>query len=293
MNSHNQKNNVMNGKHTYMCSFASSNLTGVLERIGKQAVSTGWFKNVYLYSEDDLSQEFQDKVSFLLKKDIRGFGYWIWKPQIILQTLSQLKEGDVLLYADAGCHLNLGGTNMFKKYIDVVCQSNSGFLVFSSGKRGAKERQYTKGDIFDYFNITTDSYIYNYGQTHATAFFMVKTKHTVDVITRWKNIMINNTKLIDDSPSNKPNAIDFIENRHDQSIFSILMKQEKAVLYPVTQIGSYTFTFMGSYPIWAVRDKGMVPQGKNTPKHPIRFYIRDFVLYIKNKLFNYLGETIL
>ena len=172
-------NNLVNSKDIYLCSFASSNLTGVLERIGEQAISTDWFKKVYLYSENDLSLDFKEKVSYLLKKNIRGFGYWIWKPQVILQTLSQMRDGDVLLYADAGCHLNPGGIKMFKKYIDVVCKSNSGFLVFSSGRRGAKERQYTKGDIFDFFNISTDSYIYNYGQTHATAFFMILNSATL------------------------------------------------------------------------------------------------------------------
>ena len=63
-----------------------------------------------------------------------------------------------------------------------------------------------------------------------------------------------NRNLIDDSPSSTPNALDFKENRHDQSVFSILMKLNKAQIYPITHIWSYTWFFMGYYPIWAKRD---------------------------------------
>lgn len=32
----------------------------------------------------------------------RGFGYWCWKPRVILMALEQIKEGDLLVFLDIG-----------------------------------------------------------------------------------------------------------------------------------------------------------------------------------------------
>ena len=32
----------------------------------------------------------------------KGAGYWLWKPYIILETLEEIPENDILLYADSG-----------------------------------------------------------------------------------------------------------------------------------------------------------------------------------------------
>ena len=63
----------------------------------------------------------------LLLPTCRGFGYWIWKPQVILQSLRMMDKGDVLLYADAGCVLNNLGKKKFNEYIDILIDSDSGF----------------------------------------------------------------------------------------------------------------------------------------------------------------------
>ena len=44
---------------------------------------------------------------------------------------------------------------------------------------------------------------------------------------RWLKIFEKNYELIDDSPSKIKNHIDFVENRHDQSVFSLLCKINK------------------------------------------------------------------
>jgi hypothetical protein len=36
----------------------------------------------------------------------RGYGYWIWKSQIIKQHMDLLNDGEILLYCDAGSQLN-------------------------------------------------------------------------------------------------------------------------------------------------------------------------------------------
>lgn len=96
-----------------------------------------------------------------------------------------MEYGDILLYTDAGCHINEVGKNMFLAYIKEVKKHPSGFLVFGA-RKGSLERQYTKGDIFSYFGIQEDDDIYNSGQIHATTFFLRKDDHTQKVVECWK-----------------------------------------------------------------------------------------------------------
>ena len=44
-------------------------------------------------------------------KNPRGSGYWIWKSQIILQTLEKMEKNDMLIYIDSGSTLNIRGGN--------------------------------------------------------------------------------------------------------------------------------------------------------------------------------------
>lgn len=263
----------------YFCSFASSNYIDSLERIRNEAIQTNWFKNVNCLTEKDLDPDFVCRTTELLRFDVRGYGYWIWKPQVVLQTLLMMKEGDVLLYIDAGCHLNSKGYQQFQHYLNSMYISSEDFLVFGS-QRGTLERQYTKGDILHHFKVENTSSICNTGQIHATAFFVRKSANSVSIIQQWKSVMLNNKRLIDDSISVVENAFDFVENRHDQSIFSILMKLNHAKKFPISHIWSYTWKFMDDYPIWAVRNLAIKDYSQ---KYTMMQCAKDIWFYIKKK----------
>ena len=47
----------------------------------------------------------------------KGGGYWIWKVQLILQSLRDLDDGDILIYSDSGSSLNLSGEKRFQEYM--------------------------------------------------------------------------------------------------------------------------------------------------------------------------------
>jgi hypothetical protein len=95
----------------------------------------------------------------------RGFGYWIWKPHIILKTLQEIPEDSILLYVDVGCHLNPCGKKTFHEYIeeadkkDILCVNI-----------GLSEKNYTKGDVFHFFNFRNNKDITDSGQMAGTIF---------------------------------------------------------------------------------------------------------------------------
>lgn len=181
----------------FLCSFGNSSYLSSLSRLRAQAEETGWFYRVECSTEKNLSAFFRQEAADLLKQEVRGFGYWIWKPQILLQCLQQMEYGDILLYTDAGCHINEVGKNMFLAYIKEVKKHPSGFLVFGA-RKGSLERQYTKGDIFSYFGIQEDDDIYNSGQIHATTFFLRKDDKCLSPIKPIQQQIDERTKFFED-----------------------------------------------------------------------------------------------
>lgn len=163
-----------------------------------------------------------------LVKPTRGFGFWCWKPQIILQSLRQINENDILIYADLGCEFDAQGAKKLLETLQGLKTSDMiGFAL------GAIERQYTKGDIFAYFGIENGAQFAESSQICGTIIFMKKSAKTLQVVNEWLDILKNHWHLVDDSPSKTPNHKDFRENRHDQSIWSVLNKKHNFTNLPL------------------------------------------------------------
>ena len=52
-------------------------------------------------------KEFWKKNGDFIEKNKRGYGYWLWKSYIIKKTMDMMKDGDILLYLDSGCEINI------------------------------------------------------------------------------------------------------------------------------------------------------------------------------------------
>ena len=112
-----------------LVSFADTNLVKSATRLKKQALSFNLFDKILIYNELDLPFHFKHQK--LLKSEVRLFGYCCWKPSIILKAMSTLKENDLLLYVDVGCHLNLNGKNRLEEYFEIL-KNGSGILAFQA-----------------------------------------------------------------------------------------------------------------------------------------------------------------
>ena len=150
----------------------------------------------------------------------RGFGYWCWKPQVILQSLRQINEGDILIYADIGCEfVPHKAKSLLEKLQNLTNNDIMGFSL------PYKEREWSKNDIFRHFGAENNPKFTESSQIAATIIFMKKSAKTIQIITEWLDIFKNHWNLVDDSPSKTPNHKDFRENRHDQSIWSMINKK--------------------------------------------------------------------
>jgi hypothetical protein len=247
----------------YFCSFADSAMYRSRNRIKKQAKNMHIYDQIIVYNEYDLNEDFYNYFKDKLKPG-RGFGYWVWKPQIILQTLGKMEDGDILQYTDAGCHLNKKGIKRLREYFKLADLSKTGMLAFQFKTpednnlekiTGLLEMQWTKGDVFDYFGVRNNAEIYNTEQIESGMLFIKKTNNNIRIIQKWMQAYYDDFSLVEDTPSKSPNFSGFIENRHDQSILSIIAKINNIPTVSSFECYQHDFKKLKNYPILALRDK--------------------------------------
>ena len=285
----------MTKQRKFFLSFGDSRMHRSARRLRAQANKMQYYDEVKIYDERALNNQFYNRFKSKLVLGSRGFGYWCWKPQIILQLLNEMKENDLLQYSDIGCHLNPNGIDRLNYYFNMTDVSKTAVFAFKSvapkyplvyDQRkllDLVEYKWTKGDLFDYFNIRNNTNITHTQSYGATNLFLKKCTKSINFIQEWLEVIYSNFSLIDNSQSNSPNFPGFVEHRHDQSILSILCKK-----YNVSFASSYEYWYpkaqnpykpdwksLNSFPIHKKRDKnlGFINQ------------IYEFFLKIKNKIF--------
>lgn len=242
----------------YFISFADSRMSAATTRIAEQAEAMNFFHEIHVMNEDGLDKEFRERWKVVMRPGVRGFGYWCWKPYIIRKKLEQLEEGDILLYCDAGCHLNPGGAERLEFYVKETCNDFVGIKAFPAFSKHTDvlERRWTKGDVFDYFTCRQRKEITDTPQIASGHIFMRKTALSLRFVQDWEKVWYDNFSLIDDTASKSSNLPTFLENRHDQSIFSILYKQYGATPLPDRETEASDYSQLKNCPFWDLRDKG-------------------------------------
>ena len=129
----------------------------------KHLINLAKYSNIFHecigYSEKDLSNDFKTKYSKILNHK-RGAGYWIWKHEIINNTLNQINKNDLVVYCDAGTSFNYHAKNRFFEYVEMLNDSKfSNFRIESEKKH--IEKYWTTKEIFNYLNIDINSDIAN------------------------------------------------------------------------------------------------------------------------------------
>ena len=220
----------------FLCSFASDDLKKSKLRFINQSKKMNIYENIRVFGYDDLNQDRKNQIEFFFKnKQKRLFGYACWKADIISSFMKQIPENAILQYSDIGCHFNINGLNRLKEYIG-LCEKNN-LLAFQYKRPDFgttnnikfqiyKEYQYTKNDLFKYLDIKNDSEIFNNEQLWSGTIFFKKNTFSQEILDEWSEISFKKN-LIDDSESNSKNHENFIEHRHDQSIFSLICKKKK------------------------------------------------------------------
>lgn len=219
----------------HIITYGNHNFSKARERVRKEALRTNWFSSITIYSPDDIDPSFSTQFQHILKQP-RIAGYGIWRPYIIDKKLSEIEDNDILIYIDAGCTINARGKTRLDEYIqmlnthdaDTTTNNNLPILSF---QMGFTEKHWTTQEIFDYFHISSEDPIANSGQYIDGILIMKKTPSIIQCINKWKQVIYDNPLLFTDH-YNKKQASYFRNNRHEQSILSVLRKMYNTVVIP-------------------------------------------------------------
>jgi hypothetical protein len=207
-------------------SYANDKFRLAGERIQREANEMGIFSQVKIYNPNDIDSQFKDSLQNVMNRN-RGGGYWLWKPYIVNDMLSKVKENDIVVYVDAGCKLQKENVQRLKEYIDMVGPS-TGKSVFAMRLLEHPEYAWTVQPIFDYFDVDEEDEAYSSVQIVTGVHIYRKCDESVNMVKKWLEVATTRPDLFTDDHNDETKKVNsrFNENRHDQSIFSVILKTE-------------------------------------------------------------------
>lgn len=233
----------------HLISYGDRKFQKAKERFKHEAESTGWFDTVSIYGPADLDESFKEEFKHILSRP-RGGGYWIWKSHIIKKKMDEINDNDFLIYLDVGCTLNKQGKARFDEYIQMLKESEEGILSFQLTH---KEKVWTTTNIFNYFDANDE--IKESGQIIGTIRIMKKTPNLIRMLELEAKALRDDPLLFTDHYNNAQKPF-FKDNRHEQSIFSVIRKQHNPILIPdETYFQRFGCEESLKYPIWATRKR--------------------------------------
>jgi len=196
--------------------FADINFKKQQEFALKAAKYRGNFDKVIGLNPNVIDETFHKKYKHILNQK-KGCGYWLWKPYIIVRTLSQLSHGDYLFYSDAGV--------FFLKKVDVLidelCKFNQDIMGFEIP---LIEEQFTKKELFINMNCDEKKYIES-NQLLASYMLIRKTEFSEVFFNEFLKYACEEINITDLYSNNIQQSKCFIDHRRDQSIYSLLYKK--------------------------------------------------------------------
>ncbi|OGI07277.1 MAG: hypothetical protein A2Y40_05420 [Candidatus Margulisbacteria bacterium GWF2_35_9] len=178
----------------------------------------GNFDEVISYSKKDIDTDFYKTNKHILEQK-RGVGYWLWKPYFVVKTIDKLKNGDYLFYCDAGAFF-LKNVDILINEMEKAKQDIMGFEL------PLIEEQWTKKELFINLECNEEEY-YSSNQILASFMLIKKNKKSSIFCKNWLEASCNVINITDEHDKNIKQKNNFIEHRHDQSIFSLLYKKNK------------------------------------------------------------------
>lgn len=183
----------------------------------KSALKYGHVDKTKLYTRKNLDPVFlSDNKKVLAAK--RGGGYWLWKPYIIENAFTSLKEGDYLVYSDSG--------SFFKKDVHILIDymKKNEMIVFLN-QLDHKEGEYSKRDAFVYMGVDDKGFENTY-QYEASFLLVEKNEITEKFLKEWLKYACDKRIISDDENTcGLMNYEGFIQNRYDQTVLSLLAKK--------------------------------------------------------------------
>jgi hypothetical protein len=202
----------------YLVTFGTPEYVGSMQLLLDSA--HGMIDGFACIQKDALPADFVKKHEKIFSQP-RGFGYWLWKPLIILGIMNKIKDGDFCIYSDAANIITNDISPLFEK-----CARNGGILLFEN-KNGSwdgrtwKNNEYTKADCFNLMGCNSDEYVFG-NQVDAAIQVYQKNEKTMRFLQEYLAFCEDERILTDAPNTTGSNKEGFRDHRHDQSVLSLL-----------------------------------------------------------------------
>lgn len=189
--------------------------------------------NIKIYTPELLGGDFLAKNKNILAQ-ARGAGYWLWKPYVILETLKQAPENELIIYVDSGLTI--------KKPLDSLINKlgTADLMLFNNSHTNLP---YTKNDLFIKMSMD-NSYARNHLQYDGSVIIIRNTAKAKKFVENWLK-WCEDEHALTDTPSKSAENTKFIDHRHDQSILSLLLLKDKKetnfLALPIEQKGEFFY----------------------------------------------------
>ena len=191
-----------------------------------KAYKKGKFDMVFEYGPEDITKDFLERnKEWFVAGDTQTGKYGLWRPYIVMDALNRINEGDYLCYCDSGAYF----VNDVNRLIEVMERDTLEVLVF---ELPLKEFQWTKNDIFRYL-VAEKPEITQSNQRMSTCFLIKKCGRAMDIFKEYYEISLKAPWLFTDEDNRLGGSNDkaFIQNRHNQSVLSVLTKKYGIAAY--------------------------------------------------------------
>jgi hypothetical protein len=247
----------------------SENFEGAALRVKESFKNSGIVDEVVAVLTQDLAEvcPHTSKIySEFMNSEFRGYGFYSWKAEIIKAAFDgHWGKFDGVVWIDSGCEVSINPISKirfeyFKRYANKF-----GVASFTLS---TKEIEYTKRDIFEQFPMINP---HNAGEQIQATWMLFQGDLGKTISNQWFNLVCSGTNLLDFGLSKNTEYAEFIENRNDQSAFSMVCKDNNVRVMnykPTAGTGSFPASLKGFFhPIWISRNR--------TPK-TIKKYIHQF-----------------
>lgn len=159
----------------------------------------------------------------------RGGGYWLWKPFILREALAAAREGEVVMYLDAGAAL-IGDPEPLVS----LCERDS-VVLFAGHYRTPSVpntcRHWTKRDCFVLMNCDQTRY-HDAPMADASVLLVRNDASGRAFVAEWLQYATN-PLVLTDAPNRcgRDNLPGFVDHRHDQSVLSLLAARDGRTLW--------------------------------------------------------------
>ena len=201
------------------------------------------------FTSVDLNADFKSQHSTILNKKCRGYGFYIWKPQIILQALDRMNQGDILIYLDAGGHINYAANSYYQHIMSSFKEEKIDIVAYQAFPlaelRSSNKSKYYVEMVNKYWishNVlqrfknpmeARDKY-----QIFSGVLVIKKTKTSYSAIRRWLNLCEDYNLLLG---RNTGNNTDLKNHQLDMACLNLALDEYKNI-----QLRSYDEVWLPS-----------------------------------------------